>query len=120
MKPMRRANAWECPVKKSSLLVILVYLVEFGPWHGVNIGGDIIGLLWGKRSRMVLGHVVDDECRHFCGVVHAGSIVIRARPPDRREHGGNSCPIATVAPGALRSIDGLTVHRVPCKRGQLY
>src|ERR1700691_2939342 len=88
-------------------LVVLVCLVESGPWHGMDISRDIVGLLRRKRAGVVLRHVVDDEGRHFADVIHASSIVVRIRTPDCGQRRRNSCSIATVAAGALRSVDGL-------------
>src|ERR1700686_1604861 len=61
---------------------------------------------------MVLRHVVHYKSSHLCWVIHACSVVVRIRSPDRRQHRWNSSAIASMAPGALCSIDGFAAGRV--------
>src|SRR5260370_21054501 len=56
-------------------LVILVCLVEFRSWHGVDKFRDIVCVLCIEWAGMILRHVVNDECPHLLGVVHACSVV---------------------------------------------
>lgn len=56
----------------------------------------IVGLLGRQTAGIGLRHVVLDESRHFCDIVHARPVVIRIWAP----HGGNCVRFA----GAIRAV----------------
>src|SRR5260370_32945654 len=79
-------------------LVILVCLVEFRSWHGVDKFRDIVCVLCIECAGMILRHVVNDECRHLLGVVHACSVVEGVWSPYGGPRLGGRPPHRTPAP----------------------
>lgn len=69
----------EVGVAKS--LVRFVSRPESRMWFRVNEYRNIVSFLGDQCPRLVLGHIVLKECRHFSRVIHPSPIVIRTRPP---------------------------------------
>src|ERR1700731_2355948 len=60
--------------------------------------GHIVRVLSAQASRFVCRHVVLDEWCHVGHAIHAGSVVISPRPPQRRYRRRNASAILTMAP----------------------
>src|SRR5579875_767178 len=89
------------------------------PWHRVDIGRDVIGLLRGQRAGVVLRHGVRDEGGHLGRIVHTGAVVVGVVAPQCRSGRRQSFTVDTMAHSAVICIDHLAADRIALWRRKL-